>query len=138
MSPQPPLTGLPPPLVSPPTATVLWTGIWFVGFCFLANQWQHSPPKKFLVGSSSAKAAITFTFFCIPIWVRTAPSLARPVGQVRARKFPEIPEWGASPSQVPPSAICPWAVSTQYGRPGRAPAPLPICLAQANLQHTLS
>ncbi|XP_008682728.1 synaptogyrin-4 [Ursus maritimus] len=48
---------------------VLWTGIWFVGFCFLANQWQHSPPKGFLLGSSSAKAAITFAFFSILIWI---------------------------------------------------------------------
>lgn len=62
----------PSPLLScnPP---VLWTGIWFVGFCFLANQWQHSPPKGFLLGSSSAKAAITFAFFSILIWVRMGP-----------------------------------------------------------------
>ncbi|XP_004597076.2 synaptogyrin-4 [Ochotona princeps] len=51
---------------------VLWTGVWFAGFCFLANQWQHLPPKQFLVGSSSAKAAITFTFLCIPIWIGQA------------------------------------------------------------------
>nr|XP_025870020.1 synaptogyrin-4 [Vulpes vulpes] len=48
---------------------VLWIGIWFVGFCFLANQWQHSPPKGFLLGSSSAKAAITFAFFSIFTWI---------------------------------------------------------------------
>ncbi|XP_058385723.1 synaptogyrin-4 [Diceros bicornis minor] len=48
---------------------VLWTGVWFVGFCFLANQWQHSPPKEFLLGSSSAKAAITFAFFSILVWI---------------------------------------------------------------------
>ncbi|XP_032181279.1 synaptogyrin-4 isoform X1 [Mustela erminea] len=48
---------------------VLWTGIWFVGFCFLANQWQHSSPKGFLLGRSSAKAAITFAFFSILIWI---------------------------------------------------------------------
>ncbi|KAF3814790.1 synaptogyrin-4 isoform X2 [Mirounga angustirostris] len=48
---------------------VLWTGIWFVGSCFLANQWQHSPPKGFLLGSSGAKAAITFAFFSICIWI---------------------------------------------------------------------
>ncbi|XP_027632244.1 synaptogyrin-4 isoform X2 [Tupaia chinensis] len=48
---------------------ILWVGISFVGFCFLANQWQHSPPKQFLLGNSSAKAAITFTFFSILAWV---------------------------------------------------------------------
>ncbi|XP_003997745.3 synaptogyrin-4 isoform X2 [Felis catus] len=47
---------------------VLWTGIWFVGFCFLAHQWQHSPPEGLLLGSSSAKAAITFTFFSVLVW----------------------------------------------------------------------
>lgn len=39
----------------------------------LANQWRHSPPKEFLLGSSSAKAAITFAFFSIIAWVRTGP-----------------------------------------------------------------
>nr|XP_045366594.1 synaptogyrin-4 [Camelus bactrianus] len=48
---------------------ILWAGIWFVGFCFLANQWQHSQPRQFLLGSSSAKAAITFTFFSVLVWV---------------------------------------------------------------------
>ncbi|KAF6079583.1 synaptogyrin 4 [Phyllostomus discolor] len=48
---------------------VVWVGTWFLGFCFLANQWQHSPPKQFLLGSSSAKAAITFAFFSILIWI---------------------------------------------------------------------
>ncbi|XP_023505794.1 synaptogyrin-4 isoform X1 [Equus caballus] len=48
---------------------VLWTAVWFVGFCFLANQWQHSPPKHFLLGSSSAKVAVTFAFFSILIWI---------------------------------------------------------------------
>ncbi|KAF6289167.1 synaptogyrin 4 [Rhinolophus ferrumequinum] len=48
---------------------VLWTGTWFVCFCFLANQWQRSPPKEFLLGSSSTKAAITFAFFSIFVWI---------------------------------------------------------------------
>ncbi|XP_012609804.1 synaptogyrin-4 [Microcebus murinus] len=48
---------------------VLWAVIWFVGFCFLANQWQRSPPKQFLLGSSSAKAAIAFSFFSIFVWI---------------------------------------------------------------------
>ncbi|XP_045845085.1 synaptogyrin-4 isoform X2 [Meles meles] len=44
-------------------------GIWFVGFCFLANQWQRSSPKGLLLGRSSAKAAITFAFFSVLIWI---------------------------------------------------------------------
>lgn len=64
-----PEPALPPPLFSPATP-VLWTGTWFVCFCFLANQRQRSPPKEFLLGNSSTKAAITFAFFSIFIWVR--------------------------------------------------------------------
>lgn len=71
-SPHPDPTTTPPPSFSP--RPVVWVGVWFLGFCFLANQWQHSPPKQFLLGSSSAKAAITFAFFSILIWVRTGPS----------------------------------------------------------------
>lgn len=52
---------------------VLWAGVWFVAFCFLASQWQHSKSKHFLLGSSSAKAAIAFSFFSVPVWVRTSP-----------------------------------------------------------------
>ncbi|XP_037676004.1 synaptogyrin-4 [Choloepus didactylus] len=48
---------------------VIWMGVWFVGFCFLAYQWQHSPPREFLLGSSSAKAAVTFTFFSFLVWM---------------------------------------------------------------------
>ncbi|XP_068383460.1 synaptogyrin-4 [Eschrichtius robustus] len=50
----------------------LWAGIWSVGFCFLANQWQRSPPGQFLLGSGSVKAAITFAFFSILVWTLQA------------------------------------------------------------------
>ncbi|XP_029425145.1 synaptogyrin-4 isoform X2 [Nannospalax galili] len=48
---------------------VLWAGVWFVAVCFLASQWQHSKSKHFLLGNSSAKAAIAFAFFSIPVWI---------------------------------------------------------------------
>ncbi|XP_003465585.1 synaptogyrin-4 [Cavia porcellus] len=48
---------------------VLWAITWFVGFCFLANQWHHSSPKELLVGSTGAKAAISFAFFSIFVWI---------------------------------------------------------------------
>ncbi|NP_001020815.1 synaptogyrin-4 isoform X1 [Rattus norvegicus] len=51
---------------------VLWAGVWFVAFCFLASQWQHSKSKHFLLGSSSAKAAIAFSFFSVPVWILQA------------------------------------------------------------------
>ncbi|XP_041075696.1 synaptogyrin-2b [Polyodon spathula] len=41
--------------------------LWFVGFCFLTNKWvtMAKPP---LIGSDSARAVITFSFFSIFTW----------------------------------------------------------------------
>lgn len=47
----------------------LWTFLWFVGFCFLTNQWAATQPGDVLVGADSARAAITFSFFSIFSWV---------------------------------------------------------------------
>uniref|UniRef100_A0A8C4W4Q1 Synaptogyrin 4 n=1 Tax=Gopherus evgoodei TaxID=1825980 RepID=A0A8C4W4Q1_9SAUR len=49
----------------------IWSCIWFVGFCFLANQWNRSA-HHYLLGSSSASASIAFAFFSIPCWVRNS------------------------------------------------------------------
>nr|XP_030867221.1 synaptogyrin-2 isoform X1 [Gorilla gorilla gorilla] len=49
--------------------SALWTFLWFVGFCFLTNQWAVTNPKDVLVGADSARAAITFSFFSIFSWV---------------------------------------------------------------------
>ncbi|KAF6289168.1 synaptogyrin 4 [Rhinolophus ferrumequinum] len=71
---------------------VLWTGTWFVCFCFLANQWQRSPPKEFLLGSSSTKAAITFAFFSIFVWARPQPgSLSSPSNPNQPPARPSLP-----------------------------------------------
>ncbi|XP_038609084.1 synaptogyrin-4 [Tachyglossus aculeatus] len=51
--------------------SVIWASVWFVGFCFLANQWARSP-HHYLLGSSSARASISFAFFSIPVWVYLA------------------------------------------------------------------
>uniref|UniRef100_A0A8C5K5T5 Synaptogyrin n=1 Tax=Jaculus jaculus TaxID=51337 RepID=A0A8C5K5T5_JACJA len=48
---------------------ILWAGVWFVAFCFLASQWHRSRAKHFLLGSNSAKASITFAFFSVPVWI---------------------------------------------------------------------
>lgn len=45
--------------------------MWFVGFCFLANQWQVSEDNQFKERGDAARAAITFSFFSIFTWVRT-------------------------------------------------------------------
>lgn len=53
-----------------------WAFLWFVGFCFLANQWQVSKPKDNPMneGTDAARAAITFSFFSIFTWVSTRPT----------------------------------------------------------------
>ncbi|KYO37186.1 synaptogyrin-4 [Alligator mississippiensis] len=48
--------------------SIIWSCIWFVAFSFLANQWTKSI-HRYLLGSSSARASISFAFFSIPCWV---------------------------------------------------------------------
>ncbi|XP_030646554.1 synaptogyrin-3a [Chanos chanos] len=47
-----------------------WTFLWFVGFCFLANQWQRTTPDEIPLnqGADAARAAIAFSFFSIITW----------------------------------------------------------------------
>lgn len=47
-----------------------WTFLWFVGFCFLANQWSHTSPKELPLeqATDAARAAIAFSFFSILTW----------------------------------------------------------------------
>lgn len=61
-----------PALVETPA---FWAFLWFVGFCYLANQWQVSKPKDNPMneGTDAARAAITFSFFSIFTWVSTLP-----------------------------------------------------------------
>nr|XP_023698476.1 synaptogyrin-1-like isoform X1 [Paramormyrops kingsleyae] len=54
--------------------SAFWSFMWFVGFCFLANQWQvakteDNPLSK---GGDAARAAITFSFFSIFTWAGQA------------------------------------------------------------------
>ncbi|XP_045897112.1 synaptogyrin-1a isoform X2 [Micropterus dolomieu] len=50
--------------------SALWTLVWFVGFCFLANQWQVSKEEDNPLneGSDAARAAIVFCFFSVFTW----------------------------------------------------------------------
>lgn len=52
----------------------LWAFLWFVGFCFLANQWSRTSPNELPLeqASDAARAAIAFSFFSILTWVRQA------------------------------------------------------------------
>ena len=49
--------------------SAFWTFLWFVGFCFLADQWRKSPMQTQNV-TNHARAAIAFSFFSIFTWVR--------------------------------------------------------------------
>uniref|UniRef100_A0A8C5RDJ1 MARVEL domain-containing protein n=1 Tax=Laticauda laticaudata TaxID=8630 RepID=A0A8C5RDJ1_LATLA len=50
--------------------TGFWSFLWFVAFCFLANQWQRTPDSKGASqGGDAARAAIAFSFFSIISWV---------------------------------------------------------------------
>ncbi|XP_054077505.1 synaptogyrin-2 [Rissa tridactyla] len=46
----------------------LWTFLWFIGFCFLTNQWAWTPAGDVHIGADSARAAITFSFFSVFSW----------------------------------------------------------------------
>ncbi|KAF5928111.1 hypothetical protein HPG69_017651 [Diceros bicornis minor] len=54
--------------------SAVWAFLWFVGFCYLANQWQVSKPKDNPLneGTDAARAAIAFSFFSIFTWAGQA------------------------------------------------------------------
>uniref|UniRef100_A0A1B6DG20 Synaptogyrin n=1 Tax=Clastoptera arizonana TaxID=38151 RepID=A0A1B6DG20_9HEMI len=45
-----------------------WTFLFFIGFCYLANQWSKAITPEGNYGVSNAQAAICFTFFSIFPW----------------------------------------------------------------------
>lgn len=48
----------------------LWSFLWFVGFCFLTNQWQRTAPGPGPTqAGDAARSAIAFSFFSILSWV---------------------------------------------------------------------
>ncbi|XP_036945689.1 synaptogyrin-1a isoform X2 [Acanthopagrus latus] len=50
--------------------SALWSLVWFVGFCFLANQWQVSKEddNPLNEGADAARATILFCFFSVFTW----------------------------------------------------------------------
>uniref|UniRef100_A0A8C2CIP5 Synaptogyrin 1a n=1 Tax=Cyprinus carpio TaxID=7962 RepID=A0A8C2CIP5_CYPCA len=54
--------------------SAFWSFVWFVGSCFLANQWQVAKPEDnpLKEGGDAARAAITFAFFSIFTWAGQA------------------------------------------------------------------
>ncbi|KAG7232149.1 hypothetical protein INR49_009489 [Caranx melampygus] len=51
--------------------SAFWSLVWFVGFCFLANQWQVSKEEDNPLneGADAARAAVVFSFFSVFTWV---------------------------------------------------------------------
>ncbi|XP_014671377.1 PREDICTED: synaptogyrin-2-like isoform X2 [Priapulus caudatus] len=51
--------------------SALWTLLWFIGFCFLANTWSKTPTILLPAdgfGKNNVQAAIAFSFFSIFTW----------------------------------------------------------------------
>ncbi|XP_059413494.1 synaptogyrin-2-like [Carassius carassius] len=44
----------------------LWTFLWFVCFCFLANQWSYTTQAAVI--ADAARAVVTFSFFSTVTW----------------------------------------------------------------------
>lgn len=49
----------------------IWTLLWFVGFCYMTDQWRQEPNQDLpgWNGRNSVQAALAFTFFSFLIWV---------------------------------------------------------------------
>eukprot|EP00128_Syssomonas_multiformis_P007313 Colp12_sorted_trinity150504_noHs@463 len=48
--------------------TAIWTFLWFVGFCFLTDQWRKSIDYNDSGIKNNAQAAIAFSFFSFFAW----------------------------------------------------------------------
>lgn len=79
----------------------LWTFLWFVGFCFLTNQWAWTQAQDVLIGADSARAVITFSFFSIFSWV------SDPGGDPGV--VPASRVWAAAPGPAAGAGLCPGA-----------------------------
>ncbi|XP_060521272.1 synaptogyrin [Cylas formicarius] len=49
-----------------------WSFLYFVGFCYLANQWRKSATPENGIGVNNVQAAIAFSFFSIFTWGASA------------------------------------------------------------------
>ena len=59
--------------------SALWTFLWFVGFCYLADMWRKTPNTDYFpdLNVNNCQAAIAFSFFSIITWVRRPLIYAR-------------------------------------------------------------
>ncbi|KAM5148995.1 synaptogyrin-1 isoform 2-T2 [Mantella aurantiaca] len=77
----------------------VWSFFWFVGFCFLANQWQVSKieDNPLNEGADAARAAIAFSFFSIFTWAILAVLRLQHLKEIAfqeeySRLFPSNPQ----------------------------------------------
>ncbi|XP_069764746.1 synaptogyrin-1-like isoform X1 [Narcine bancroftii] len=103
-----------------------WSFLWFVGFCFLTNQWQvtnlveDNPLKE---GADAARAAITFSFFSIFTWAGQAF-----LGYQRYRLGADSALFSqdyTDPSQDASVPYAPYVSSNEMEPPGPYQQPLP-------------
>ncbi|KAL8221891.1 UNVERIFIED_CONTAM: hypothetical protein K2H54_074623 [Gekko kuhli] len=78
--------------------TSLWAFLWFVSFCFLADQWRVSKPEDNPMneGTDAARAAIAFSFFSIFTWSTLTFLAYRRLGEITFQEeyntlFPNSP-----------------------------------------------
>ncbi|XP_036248200.1 synaptogyrin-3-like [Molothrus ater] len=99
--------------------------LWFVAFCFLANQWQRTTlTRGFAQGADAARAAITFSFFSIIIWVVLALRALQRYRLGTDMSLFATEQFGTEPSASYPATRA--AAAWRARRPTRArPSPRP-------------
>lgn len=71
----------------------LWTFLWFVGFCFLADQWRRTEDIGMTAYQSNhARASIAFSFFSMFSWATLALMAMQRYRQGDVFQFDDQPE----------------------------------------------
>ncbi|CAL4181592.1 unnamed protein product, partial [Meganyctiphanes norvegica] len=74
-----------------------WSFLYFVGFCYLANQWSNTSPTP-EYGVNNMQAAIAFSFFAIFPWAASAYLAFLRFKQGNAQEF--APSYEADPTNM--------------------------------------
>eukprot|EP00118_Oscarella_pearsei_P026510 m.310012 g.310012 ORF g.310012 m.310012 type:complete len:205 (+) comp49109_c0_seq1:48-662(+) len=68
--------------------SLLWTFMWFVGFCYLTDRWRTAHKSEYRTKiRDSAQAAIAFSFFSIASWAVLTVMAFRRLRQINADNF---------------------------------------------------
>lgn len=93
--------------------SALWTFLWFVCFCLLANQWGRTNSKE-PMPTDAAHAIITFSFFSVVTWAGLSYMVLQRYRQGTNEIAQNFSEPAPGHSSVYPSAYNP-DQSTPYG-----------------------